>query len=96
MAHELTILIGGAIPLVALLICWAAGLTLTGAVRVASWTSAAMVVITEAAVHRFYLSARVAADSGRLLGSEDRERAGQPRFPRGCSPRGRARGACAC
>jgi hypothetical protein len=47
MAHELPILIGSAIPLVVLLIWWAAGAKLTGGVNAAIWTSAAMIVILE-------------------------------------------------
>jgi hypothetical protein len=50
MAHELSILIGAAVPLVALLIWWAAGAKLTSGVDAAIWTSAAMIVILELAV----------------------------------------------
>lgn len=45
--HELTIVAGAAIPLLALLICWIAGVRLTTAVAVAVWTSAATIVMIE-------------------------------------------------
>jgi hypothetical protein len=47
MASEVSILFGAAIPLLALLICWAAGAALTTAVTAAIWTSAAMILIIE-------------------------------------------------
>jgi hypothetical protein len=47
LAHELMIIAGAAIPLLALLICWAVGAQLTTAVTAAIWTSAAMIVIVE-------------------------------------------------
>ena len=47
MAHELPILIGAAVPLVALLISWAAGARLASGVNAAIWTSAAMILIVE-------------------------------------------------
>lgn len=50
MAHELTILIGAAVPLVALLISWAAGASVTTAVNAAIWTSAAIIAIIEVIV----------------------------------------------
>ena len=49
MAHELPILIGAAIPLVTLLISWAAGAKLTSGVDAAIWTSAAMILVVELA-----------------------------------------------
>ena len=59
MAHELPILIGAAVPLVALLIWWAAGARLTTGVNAAIWTSAAMILIVElAAALRARLSGR--------------------------------------
>jgi hypothetical protein len=45
--HEVTILIGAAVPLLTLLICWAVGTSLSGAVRAAVWTSAAIIVMIE-------------------------------------------------
>ncbi len=47
LANELMIVAGAAIPLLAVLICWAAGTRLTSAVTDAVWTSAAMIVIIE-------------------------------------------------
>jgi hypothetical protein len=47
MASELWILAGVAIPLLALLIGWAAGAALTTSVSVAIWTSAAMILVIE-------------------------------------------------
>jgi hypothetical protein len=47
LADELPIVAGAAIPLLALLICWVAGVHLTDAVTAAIWTSAAMIVIVE-------------------------------------------------
>lgn len=44
---ELTVLLGAAIPFAVLLVCWAAGAALTGAVTAAIWTSAAIVVAAE-------------------------------------------------
>lgn len=59
LARELTIVIGAAIPLLALLICWVAGVRLANAVTVAVWTSAAMIVMVEiVAGVRAELSAR--------------------------------------
>lgn len=46
-AHELSILVGALIPLLAVLISWLAGGTLTTAVLAAIWTSAAMIVLIE-------------------------------------------------
>jgi hypothetical protein len=45
--RELTVLIGAAFPFSALLVCWALGASLSTAVAVASWTSAAIVIATE-------------------------------------------------
>lgn len=47
LAQELMIIGGAAMPLLALLICWAAGAALGDAVNVAVWTSAAMILIVE-------------------------------------------------
>jgi hypothetical protein len=46
-ARELTLLYGATIPLVVLLVFWAAGATLTTAVSAAIWCAAAVVVGTE-------------------------------------------------
>ena len=45
--RELPVIFGALGPLVALLICWAAGATLSTAVTIAVWTSVAMIVATE-------------------------------------------------
>jgi hypothetical protein len=59
MVHELSIVAGAAVPLLALLICWAAGVRLTSAVAAAIWTAAAMIVIEEVVAGvRAELSAR--------------------------------------
>jgi hypothetical protein len=50
LAHELTIVLAAAPPLLTLVICWAAGVPLTSAVTAAIWTSVAMVVIVEVVV----------------------------------------------
>jgi hypothetical protein len=47
---ESWLLVGAGVPLVAILLCWALGASLSTAVTVAVWTSAAMVLILEAAV----------------------------------------------
>ena len=47
LVHELTIVVGAAIPLVVVLICWVAGVRVTSAVTAALWTSAAMILIEE-------------------------------------------------
>jgi hypothetical protein len=47
MARELSILIGAGIPLVPLLISWAADASLSSAVTAAIWTSAAMILLVE-------------------------------------------------
>ncbi len=49
MLHELPILIGAAIPMATLLICWIAGAGLSGAVFAAVWTSAGIVLVIELA-----------------------------------------------
>jgi hypothetical protein len=50
MTHELSILVGASFPLLALMIGWVVGAKLETAVAIATWTSAAMVVIIELAV----------------------------------------------
>jgi len=50
LAREVPIIIAAAIPLLALVICWAAGVELLTAVTAAIWTSAAMVVVVEVVV----------------------------------------------
>jgi hypothetical protein len=45
--RELTVLIGAVIPFSVILVCWAAGASLTLAVAAASWASAAIVIATE-------------------------------------------------
>ncbi|HET9718747.1 MAG TPA: hypothetical protein VFP55_01585 [Solirubrobacteraceae bacterium] len=47
LAHELTILAGAAMPLVALLFGWAAGAALEAAVNAAIWTSVGMIIAIE-------------------------------------------------
>jgi hypothetical protein len=47
MMHESPIILGAAVPLLPVLIWWAAGASLTTAVSVAIWTSAAMIVVYE-------------------------------------------------
>jgi hypothetical protein len=47
---ESWLLVGAGIPLVALLLCWVLGASLSTAVTVAIWTSAGMVLILELAV----------------------------------------------
>jgi hypothetical protein len=47
LASTLPIVVGAAIPVLALLICWVAGARLTTAVTAAIWTSAAMIVVVE-------------------------------------------------
>jgi len=49
MRHQVTILFGAAIPLVALLIDWVVGASLSTAVKTALYTSAGMVVLIEIA-----------------------------------------------
>lgn len=59
LVHEVTIIVGAAVPLIVLLICWIAGVRLTSAVLAAVWASAAMIVIVElVAGVRAELSAR--------------------------------------
>ncbi len=50
MAQEFSILLGASFSLAALVICWLVGAKLATAVAIATWTSAAMVVIIEIAV----------------------------------------------
>lgn len=73
MVEELPILIGAAIPLLVLLIFWAGGASLTGAINAAIWTSAAIILVIELAAG---IRARLAppqlivqALAGALLGS---------------------------
>lgn len=46
-AHELSVLFGGVVPLVAVLLSWAFGARLTTAVSVGIWSSAAMIFVIE-------------------------------------------------
>ncbi|MGI8713959.1 MAG: hypothetical protein ACR2NR_12445 [Solirubrobacteraceae bacterium] len=48
--HELAVIYGALVPLLALLICWAAGATLQTAVTVAIWTAVTMIVATEVVI----------------------------------------------
>ncbi len=50
MMRELTILVGAAIPFSVLVVCWAAGASLTFAVAAASWTAAGIVIATEVVI----------------------------------------------
>jgi hypothetical protein len=50
--REISVLIGAAVPLIVLLIFWAAGARLSTAVGAAIWTSAAMIVIIEFVIGR--------------------------------------------
>jgi len=50
MAGELTILIGAAVPVIAVLVCWVAGASLSTGVSSGVWASAAMIVALEAAI----------------------------------------------
>jgi len=45
--HATPVLYGALGPLVALLVCWAAGATLSSAVAIAVWTAAAIIAATE-------------------------------------------------
>jgi len=45
MLHEAPILVGAAIPLLALLVWWVAGAKLTDAVSAAIWTAAGMIAL---------------------------------------------------
>jgi hypothetical protein len=49
MGHQVTILVGAAIPLLALLVDWVVGASLSTAVTTALYTSAGMVVVIEVA-----------------------------------------------
>jgi hypothetical protein len=46
-AHELPVIAGALGPLLALLVCWGAGATLSTAVTVAIWTAVVIIVATE-------------------------------------------------
>jgi len=48
--RQLAVLLGAALPLVAILICWIVGATLNTAVSVGIWTSVAIVIGTEVAI----------------------------------------------
>jgi hypothetical protein len=61
MGQESPLLIGAAVPLVALLLAWAAGARLATAVNAAIWTSAAMIVAIE------FVAGRRAGKSGQAL-----------------------------
>jgi hypothetical protein len=50
LVHEVTVLLGALGPLVAVLACWAAGLSLATAIVVAVWVAAAIIVATELAL----------------------------------------------
>jgi hypothetical protein len=70
--HELTIVEGGFIPVLALLVAWAIGVRVTDGVRVAVWTAAAGVIVLEVAAawrarlrpKRFWLQACTGAAIG--------------------------------
>jgi hypothetical protein len=47
LGEELMILVGAGVPLLVLVICWIAGVSLNDAVTAAIWTSAAMIVVVE-------------------------------------------------
>jgi hypothetical protein len=49
-AHELSVLIGAALPLLVVLVLWAAGSGLSVAITAAIWTSAATIVTIEAVI----------------------------------------------
>jgi membrane protein YqaA with SNARE-associated domain len=49
LARELMTIAGAALPLLALVLCWAAGARLTSAVNIALWTSAATILLVEVA-----------------------------------------------
>jgi hypothetical protein len=70
--HELWILGGAVIPLVMLLVCWAAGGSLGSAVSVAIWSAVAMIVFTELGIGiRSHLTGRelvIQTAFGMLLG----------------------------
>jgi hypothetical protein len=50
LVHEVTVLLGALGPLVAVLACWAAGLSLATAIVLAVWVAAAIIVATELAL----------------------------------------------
>jgi hypothetical protein len=72
MAHEVSILTGGAIPLVVVLIGWAVGASLNTAVTAAVWSSAATILLIETvAAIRAHLTGRalyIQITLGALLG----------------------------
>lgn len=45
--HEVTVVVGALAPLLAVLVCWAAGASLSTAVSIGIWTAVAMIVATE-------------------------------------------------
>lgn len=47
MRHELQFLLGAALPVVAIVMCWAAGVSLNLGIKVALWTDAALIVVIE-------------------------------------------------
>jgi hypothetical protein len=57
--HEMAVLIGAAIPLIVLIIWWAAGASLAAAVTAAVWTSAIVMLVIEMVIgYRAELSGR--------------------------------------
>jgi hypothetical protein len=72
LVHEVTVLLGALVPLVAVLACWAAGTTLATAIVIAVWVAAAIIVATELALGiRSHLDGRelvVQTAFGALLG----------------------------
>jgi hypothetical protein len=62
MLGELWILIGAAMPLVAVLLCWAGGASLSTAVIVAEWVAAAIIIATEVVI-----GVRAELSGGKLL-----------------------------
>ena len=47
LAGEITVVLGAGVPLVVVLICWAAGVPLASGIKAAVWASAAMIFIYE-------------------------------------------------
>ena len=47
MVHEFPILLGAILPLITILLCWSGGVSLSGAVTAAVWTSASIVLLIE-------------------------------------------------
>jgi VIT1/CCC1 family predicted Fe2+/Mn2+ transporter len=72
MAHELAMLVGAALPLVPLVFCWLAGVSLATAVGTSVWASAGIIVLIEiAAAIRAKLTGRELASQivlGAVLG----------------------------